>query len=42
MKKDKRYDYAINYNKNEPQGTQRNKLRISGGKQYYDMKIMRA
>ena len=33
MKKDKRYDYAIKYNKNEPQGTQRNKLHIPGGKQ---------
>ena len=33
MKMDKRYDYAVKYNKNKPQGTQRNRLHISGGKQ---------
>ena len=33
MKKDKRYNYTVKYNKNELQGTQRNRLRIPGGKQ---------
>ena len=30
--KDKRYDYIEKYNKNELQGTQRNRLHIPGGK----------
>ena len=39
---DKRYDYTEKYNKNELQATQRNKLHISGGKEQYDMKVIRA